>query len=174
MPAMPVMEMDDMEMDMDDHDHEVQDHSDNVPEDFKEEFTGLIEVYLDLKDALFVSDTEQAMSHTGRMKEELESIGMHRMDGDAHMKWMQQYEAIEEHLNHILEAGDLDGQRYGFAELSHILIEAVKNYEIPGVVYHQYCPMEEAHWLSTEEQIENPYAPETMPSCGEVIERIES
>jgi Cu(I)/Ag(I) efflux system membrane fusion protein len=49
---------------------------------------------------------------------------------------------------------------------------------IEGVVYHQYCPMafsdEGANWLSINERIQNPYLPETMPGCGEVIERIES
>lgn len=49
---------------------------------------------------------------------------------------------------------------------------------IEGVVYHQYCPMVfgnvGANWLSSEEQIQNPYLPETMLGCGEVIERIEN
>ncbi len=31
---------------------------------------------------------------------------------------------------------------------------------------------EGADWLSTEEQIQNPYLPETMPGCGEVIEKV--
>jgi membrane fusion protein, copper/silver efflux system len=183
--AVPVHDHGDREID-DDHDHEAMDTADDAAlhehaeavdgatETFRQDFIALLEAYISGKEALFSSEFDAAAEAFRNAGEELESIGMHRMDGDAHMKWMQQYEAIEEHLNHILEAGDLDGQREGFAELSHILIEAVKNYEIPGVVYHQYCPMEEVHWLSTEEQIENPYAPETMPSCGEVIERIES
>ncbi len=181
--AVPVHDHGDMDMD-DDHDHEAMEAADDDPhehtgavdgatDDFRQDFISLLELYISGKEALFSSDFDAAAEAFRDAGEELESIGMHRMDGDAHMRWMQQYEAIEGHLNHILEAGDLDGQREGFAALSHILIEAVKNYEIPGVVYHQYCPMEDAHWLSTEEEIENPYAPETMPSCGEVIERID-
>jgi membrane fusion protein, copper/silver efflux system len=32
---------------------------------------------------------------------------------------------------------------------------------------------EGGYWLSSEEEIQNPYLPETMLMCGEVIERIE-
>ena len=184
--AVPIHDHGGMDTDYDDHDHEameaaddaaLHEHTDAIDgatEEFRQDFLVLLEAYISGKEALFSSDFDATAEAFRNAGEELESIGMHRMDGDAHMKWMQQYEAIEGHLNHILEAGDLDGQREGFAALSHIFIEAVKNYEIPGVVYHQYCPMEDAHWLSREEQIENPFAPDTMPNCGEVIERIES
>ena len=184
--AVPIHDHGGMDTDYDDHDHEAMEAADDAAfhehtdaidgatEEFRQDFLVLLEAYISGKEALFSSDFDATAEAFRNAGEELESIGMHRMDGDAHMKWMQQYEAIEGHLNHILEAGDLDGQREGFAALSHIFIEAVKNYEIPGVVYHQYCPMEDAHWLSREEQIENPFAPDTMPNCGEVIERIES
>ncbi len=181
--AVPAHDHGSAEMNTDDHDatetagdpdlHEHADVVDGASDEFRQDFLALLKVYISGKEALFSSDFDAAKEAFQQAEEELESIGMHRMDGDAHMKWMQQYEAIEGHLEHILAADDLEGQREGFAALTHILIEAVKNYEIPGVVYHQYCPMEDAHWLSTEEVIENPYAPETMPSCGEVIERIE-
>ena len=163
--------------DRDDHDHEeMVDHPgevDGATDDFREDFRAFLEIYLDAKDALFESDFDQAQEYSGLMKEELESIGLHRMDGDAHMRWMDQYEAIEGHLEHILGANDLNGQREGFNELSHVLIQAVQNYEISGVVYHQFCPMEDADWLNREEEIQNPYDPENMPSCGEVIEKLE-
>jgi len=185
--AVPVHDHGGMDMDdMDEHDHDemetqqemdTHDHTgviDGATDDFREDFKALLSYYLDGKEALFESDANAVIEAFQQAIEELESIGLHRMQGDAHMRWMEQYEAIEGHLNHILEAGDLDGQRESFALLSHILIEAVNNYQVPGVVYHQYCPMEDASWLSRDEQIQNPYAPDTMPSCGEVIERLEN
>jgi Cu(I)/Ag(I) efflux system membrane fusion protein len=58
------------------------------------------------------------------------------------------------------------------------LADAVKKFGVEGVVYHQYCPMaldsDGAAWLSRNEQIQNPYTPDTMPGCGEVIDSIES
>ncbi len=153
--------------------HEHPTEVEGVTEDFQQDFLSLLEAYLAGKEGLFNSDFDATGEAFRQTADELEAIGMHRMDGDAHVQWMEQYEAIDAHLNHILEADDLDGQREGFAALSHILIEAVNHYQIPGVVYHQYCPMVEESWLSSEEQIQNPFEPETMPSCGEVIERID-
>ncbi|MEX2602424.1 MAG: efflux RND transporter periplasmic adaptor subunit [Balneolaceae bacterium] len=147
---------------------------DGVTEDFQQDFPVLLEAYLEGKDALFNADVDAAAEAFQQAVTGLEAIGMHRMQGDAHIRWMEHYEAVEGHLNQILEADGLDGQRKAFASLSQTLIEAVKMYQIPGVVYHQYCPMEDKSWLSSEEQIQNPYAPETMPNCGEVIVRIES
>ncbi len=164
-------EMEDEEMD-EEHDHA--EAVDGATDDFREDFKAFLEVYLDAKDALFESDFDQAQEYFSLMSDELESIGLHRMDGDAHMRWMDQYEAIEGHIEHILGADELEGQREGFNELSQVLIQAVQNYEISGVVYHQYCPMEDADWLNREEEIQNPYDPENMPTCGEVIERLEN
>ncbi len=174
----------DME-DMDDHGHDdmetqqemdIHEHSnaiDGATDDFREDFKVLLDHYLDGKEALFESNADAVSEAFQQAYKKLESIGMHRMDGDAHMRWMEQYEAIDGHLSHIAEAGDMERLREGFSALSHVLIEAVRNYDIPGVYYHQYCPMVDANWLSREEQIQNPYAPDTMPSCGEVIERID-
>lgn len=36
-------------------------------------------------------------------------------------------------------------------------------------LYLQYCPMEEAYWLSEEKQIFNPFSPTIMPKCGSVV-----
>ncbi len=161
----------------DPHNREVQDVSDEVSEDFRAEFTAFIEMYLEVKDALVESDFDEASAKTGQMKEQLEAIGEHRNDGDAHVLWMEMYGNIAGHLRPVANAGDIETLRSEFRFLSDMLVDAVKAFGIEGVVYQQYCPMafddEGAFWLSTEEQIKNPYLPETMLMCGEVIERIE-
>jgi Cu(I)/Ag(I) efflux system membrane fusion protein len=56
------------------------------------------------------------------------------------------------------------------------MFEVVERYGVNGVVWHQYCPMAfdntGATWLNRREQIENPYLPETMAGCGEVLSRV--
>ncbi|MFU8861713.1 MAG: efflux RND transporter periplasmic adaptor subunit [Cyclonatronaceae bacterium] len=172
------MEMDDTDMDEIETQQEIDTHGhtgaiDGATDDFREDFKALLAQYLDGKEALFESDMDAVTEAFQQASKKLEAIGMHRMGGDAHVRWMEQYEAIERHLNHILESENMESRHEGFALLSQVLVEAVNNYRVPGVVYHQYCPMEDASWLSRNEQIQNPYAPDTMPSCGEVIERIE-
>lgn len=166
-------DMDDMETEQDMGPNEDSGAVDGATDDFREDFNVLLTHYLDGKEALFESDMNTLSEAFQSAAEELESIGMHRMGGDAHVRWMEQYEAIERHLNQILESENMEGRHESFALLSNVLIDAVSNYQIPGVFYHQYCPMVDASWLSREEQIQNPYAPDTMPRCGEVIERIE-
>jgi len=144
--------------------------------DFESEFAGLIESYLVLKDALVESDAEGALSAATQMESQLEEIGEHRLEGDDHMKWMETYSKIESGLTEITGSTDLEEIRTHFYGLSETLIAGIKDFDIEGVVYHQHCPMafdnEGGSWLSSEEQIRNPYMPDTMMGCGRVIERI--
>ena len=146
-------------------------------DNFESEFTELIESYLVLKDALIESDAEAALSAASQMESQLEEIGEHRLEGDDHMKWMDTYSKIESNLTEITGSTDLEEIRTHFYGLSETLIAGVKDFDVEGVVYHQQCPMafdnEGGSWLSSEEQIRNPYMPDTMMGCGGVIERIE-
>lgn len=157
------------------HDHE---SFDDVPDDFRANLTEAIEIYISGKDAFVDSDIEGATAEYQRFIEKLEEIGIHGLEGDGHMAWMESYELLVEHAETIIQTDDIDEARTAFRQLSDELIKAVQKFGIEGVVYHHYCPMafddEGANWLSSEEQIQNPYLPETMLGCGEVIERIES
>ena len=111
------------------------------------------------------------------MESQLEEIGEHRLEGNDHMKWMETYSKIESGLTEITGSADLEEIRTHFYGLSETLIAGIKDFDVEGVVYHQQCPMafdnEGGSWLSSEEQIRNPYMPDTMMGCGGVIERIE-
>lgn len=48
------------------------------------------------------------------------------------------------------------------------LVEKMKFTSTP--VYLQYCPMEDAYWVSNERTIFNPFSPVIMPTCGSVIQ----
>ncbi len=157
---------------------EFEDLSEGVSDDFRSEFTEMVRVYLELKDALVESDFDEASRLSAGLKSELESIGEHRNQGDAHVAWMESYSNLLGHLRPMANTGDIEEIRSQFRYVSDLLVQAVKSFGIEGVVYHQYCPMafddEGGYWLSSEEQIQNPYLPETMLMCGEVIERLEN
>lgn len=149
----------------------------DVPESFRTQLTEAIQIYIEGKDALVGSDLENSKQQFSSFTSKLEEIGIHGLSGDGHMAWMESYELLMEHANGIAETDDIEEAREAFRHLSDELIKAVQQFGIEGVIYHQYCPMafddEGANWLSNEEQIQNPYLPETMLMCGEVIERIE-
>ncbi len=164
--------------DMDDHDHSAEHEPfDDVPSDFRAMLTEAIEAYITGKDGFVESDLGAAQSGFEIFREKLNEIGEHGLSGDGHMAWMETWSVLTEHADTITETDDIEEARSAFRHLSDELIKAVHLFGVEGVVYHQYCPMafddEGADWLSTEEQIQNPYLPETMLMCGEVIERIE-
>lgn len=159
------------------HGGEVQDHRNDVDSSFLGEFTEFIELYLSLKEDLVESDLSGALKQASLMSTKLNSIGEHRLQGDAHMAWMAMYGNLRGHLNPITGAGDLEEIRAEFRFLSDLIVDATKSFGIEGVVYRQYCPMafdfDGAYWLSDKEEIANPYLPETMLRCGEVVESLE-
>ncbi len=153
-------------------------HHSGGESDFKAEFTELIESYLVLKDHLIESNSDEAFKTTYELSSLLEEIGKHRLEGNDHMAWMEGYDSIESQLEAISNSSDLDELRTHFRSLSEELAEAAQRFGVEGVVYVQSCPMaldnDGGSWLSREERIQNPYLPDTMLGCGEVIERIES
>lgn len=155
-----------------------QSHHSGVEGDFQTEFTTLIEAYLSMKDHLVESNKSKALEAGDELAEQLEQIGEHRLEGDDHMAWMEAYRAIDNSLNAIQNSTNLDELREHFRALSEELAGAAEHFEIKGVIYVQYCPMsvgnEGGSWLSREEQISNPYMPDTMLRCGSVIESIEN
>ena len=159
--------------DMDEHDGPF----DDVPEEFRSQLTEAVHDYIRGKDALVDSDLSGTQEAFGEFRAALEAIGEHGLPGSGHQAWMESYVALHEQAGGIVDAGDLDEARTAFRGLSDDLVRAVKMFGIEGVVYRQYCPMafddEGAYWISDEEQIRNPYLPETMLMCGEVIEKLE-
>lgn len=77
----------------------------------------------------------------------------------------------------ISTAKDIATQRKEFTQLSADVIAMFKHSDLAaGVIYVQHCPManngEGGDWLSSNEQIQNPYYGDEMMECGAVIEQI--
>lgn len=164
---------------LDEHDDHAEDleRFDDVPDDFKEKLREAVAAYIAGKGALTESDRESAQNAFADVISWFDEIGEHGLSGSGHEAWMQSYSNMMHHLEAIAQTDDIEEVRAEFRHLSDELVKAVKQFGIDGVVYHQYCPMafgdEGAYWISEEEEIRNPYLPETMLMCGEVIEALE-
>lgn len=162
----------------DDHNQsEEYERFEDVPEEFRSSLRQVVEAYLTGKDAFLKSDLEASISGFETFTNKLEEIGEHGLSGNGHMAWMESYDRLTEHASELMSSDNIDNARHAFRALSLELAKAVKKFGVDGVVYHQYCPMaidsDGAMWLSRNEQIQNPYTPDTMRGCGEVIERLE-
>jgi hypothetical protein len=84
---------------------------------------------------------------------------------------------INEQLQGIVTAKQLDEQRGLFALLSQQVYELAKLFEVNQTLYYDYCPMalnnKGARWLSEIREIKNPYLGSSMLTCGSVEEILE-
>lgn len=69
---------------------------------------------------------------------------------------------------------NIEELRAAFKQVSEELIAAVEEFGYAGTLYKQYCPMYGggSHWISDNEEIENPYYGDQMHNCGETVEAL--
>lgn len=73
---------------------------------------------------------------------------------------------------------DLTGKRKSFQMISDNMYNLMRTVKYDrSVAYYQYCPMafdnQGAYWLSSQEEIRNPYFGNKMLNCGEVKETLD-
>ena len=162
-----------------DHSAHLTDYTENTPLTFKEQLFSLASTYLSLKDALVATNSEKVKEATNQILDELDKVDMSLVKGDAHNYWMEQQSAIKAHSEQIATSDDIEEQRKQFDFLSQALIKSVKVFGIgEATLYVQHCPMandnEGADWLSSEEEIRNPYFGDKMLTCGLVKTTIDA
>ena len=150
-------------------DHQAMDHSDHDAHQSakltKEQTQLVLASYLEVKDALVQTDGEAASTAAKGL---LDNLGDHKSE---------RLDKIRFDAEHINETKDAGHQRDHFNTLSDNIYELIKASSAnENTIYRQYCPMafdnKGAYWLSSEEQIRNPYFGDRMLSCGSVREVI--
>ncbi|MCI5057582.1 MAG: efflux RND transporter periplasmic adaptor subunit, partial [Flavobacteriales bacterium] len=154
-----------------DHSNHLPDYTESTPPTFKEQLFALATTYLTLKDALVETDSEAAKEATNQVLSALSKTDMSLIKDDAHNYWMEQHKAIKAHGEKIATSDDIEEQRKQFDFLSQALIKSAKVFGIgETTLYVQHCPMandnEGADWLSSKEEIRNPYFGDKMLTCG--------
>lgn len=114
--------------------------------------------YIHLKTALVNSDMDEAKSGAKMLLENSEDA------------------ALNELLSKISASSDIEELRILFSDVTEKMTAIVNASISSGEVYQQFCPMafnnEGGYWLSTEEEIRNPYFGDSMLKCGKVTEKI--
>ena len=128
-----------------------------------------IAAYLQLKDALHMSDVAKATSAAKDMKSKITA---------AKLEDKKKVESITTSLTAIAASADIESQRKAFSKVSQYMITILQNDPVSGLtLYSDFCPMalsgKGAYWLSTDKEINNnPYMGEKMAHCGSVDETI--
>ena len=155
---------DDHEMHSDAEGENLDDGTQTASPEFEDETVATVyEHYTHIKSALVNSNAAEAANGARMLVEALKSA-----------------EAKEEVLNaaqKIAETEQINVQRTAFPELSAGVEEMISGELASGEVYKQYCPMafegEGAYWLSSSEEVRNPYYGDKMLKCGRVAETIQ-
>ncbi len=161
------------------HDNMENEGAMNVETDpeFKKQLTEVFNKYIMLKDAFVSSDAVVATKAGQEVTKVVEEVNMSLLKGDAHMNWMDYLNSINTSLEAITTTDDLAKQRLAFADLGDALYASIKYFQVDGLgAYYQFCPMaldgQGAFWLSTSEEIRNPFYGDAMLTCGETKEII--
>ena len=153
---------------------EIKDYSSQVTPVFRQQLTALSMEYVKLKDAMVIGNGADIRKAGILVKSALENANMESQANEVYAYWKSLLSPMGKSLQIITETGDRDKQRLEFINLSKALINSVQSfgttYDSP--LYVQFCPMannnQGATWISTEEEIVNPYFGDAMLNCGSV------
>lgn len=139
----------------------------------KEALQPLYAGYLDLKNALVADDLKESKRAAIQLMSTFGKINMSLFTGEAHNAWMGYSSAMSETLRQAQHQNSIEELRTTFQQISEGMIAMAKAFNpLDQALYIQFCPMADnnkgANWLSTEEEIRNPYFGESMLTCGEV------
>ncbi len=144
-----------------------------APEAFMNQLVLFTSEYFKLKNALVNTDYADAHKQVQQLRHSLAAIDMQLLSDKSHNSWMKFQKSMNQSLELLVNAKDIQEQRINFSDLSNALIEGVRAFGYPGEpVFVAYCPMafddEGAYWLSEFKAIKNPYFGDMMLTCGEV------
>jgi len=137
-----------------------------------------IRIYIQLKDALVNSDASDSKKVAAMLYKHLKGVPSTIEKADLRERWMSRQDLAENAAEKLSNTEDLKDQREAFEEVSKAFIFWLRHFEIKfDTIYLQYCPMafdfDGADWISTQEEIRNPYFGDEMLKCGTVEEVFE-
>jgi len=138
---------------------------------------GILQIYLQMKNALINDDDKAAAKAGNEMAEALNGFEK-RIFRDNEIKPFEEIaEDMKENAEHIgANAGNIKHQREHFDMLSKKMYDMVKTFAAGEQIYVTHCPMfndrKGAIWISETEEIKNPYLGSGNLTCGKITETL--
>ncbi|WP_282143627.1 DUF3347 domain-containing protein [Cellulophaga baltica] len=133
----------------------------------------ILKDYFNLKDALVGDDNDKAKILGGILAKSLGNLDKTKYSDSQQKELIDIIEDATEHAEHISES-DIKHQREHFKILSKDITDMVAITGTATKLYEQFCPMYDGGtaWLSTKEEVRNPYYGSQMLKCGKVQREI--
>ena len=145
------------------------DHSKMMNKNSDANAEAILTDYFSLKDALVGDDTKKAAQVGTKLVASLKAFDMSSYKTEEQKELTDIIEDATEHAEHIAENA-IDHQREHFKTLSTDITDMVAITGTKGTLYQQFCPMYDkgSLWLSTSNEVRNPYYGSRMIKCGKV------
>ncbi len=118
----------------------------------------IFEVYLQVEAALVNTDASKTAAESAKL--------------EALLKEVNASGVTQSVVSVMASSDDINVQRENFEDLSNGIETILKGALKSGTLYKQYCPMafnnKGAYWISSSEEILNPYFGDKMLKCGRV------
>ncbi|WP_461488549.1 DUF3347 domain-containing protein [Pontibacter sp. HJ8] len=153
---------------------EVPDYS-SVQGPVKAQIAGVLESYLKLKDKLVASDAQQVQDEAKTLLALAEKVDAAGLEGEQKAFAEERLGEVKQSASKLAASADLAAQRGQLELLSEATFALAKAFGAStATLFYQHCPMannnQGAYWLSSEQEIRNPYYGESMLKCGSVEE----
>jgi len=143
----------------------------NINSDAKAE--AILNDYFSLKDALVADNTKKAALEGAKLTASLKAFDASKYTAEEQKELADIIEDATEHAEHIAKSA-MDHQREHFKILSKDITDMVAITGTKNTLYQQFCPMYDkgSAWLSTSDEVRNPYYGSKMLKCGKVQKEI--
>ncbi len=165
----------DMNMD-DDHADQMRARLDIDPE-FHNQLNKLFDASMEMKEAFVESDPDKTQEAASSVIDQMGNVDSDLLGPNAREIWMSNLKNLSHMASRIEQSNSIDEQREQFAMYNRSLYRTFQFLGHEGEpIYYQYCPMafdnKGAYWLSSTEEIRNPYFGDRMMTCGSTKEVI--
>ncbi|RXG21579.1 DUF3347 domain-containing protein [Leeuwenhoekiella aequorea] len=157
-----------------DHGDMKMDHSSMKMDKMNPNAEAVLADYFMLKDALVGDDTKKAAQAGTKLMASLKAFDTKSYSKEEQKELADIIEDATEHAEHISESA-IDHQREHFKTLSKDITDMVAITGTKSTLYEQFCPMYDkgSAWLSTSNEVKNPYYGSKMLKCGKVQKTIQ-
>ncbi|MGC1517028.1 MAG: DUF3347 domain-containing protein [Maribacter sp.] len=170
------MDMDMPESKMDMNIPPSENHTDIAMSEMKEtnSLDAIFNSYFAVKDALVKTNPTAATAKSSEILAALKDLKMVSLKAEEQAAVTKVMPSLMDAAKSISETKDIGKQRDTFKVLSKNMHELIPFYNANETLYYQYCPMQDANWLSKDKTIKNPYYGSQMLSCGSTVETIDT
>lgn len=130
--------------------------------------------YFAIKDAMVKTNVSGATAKAAELLSVIKYLKVETFKTEEQSALTNALPSIMEAATKISQTKDIGNQRESFKVLSKNIYGILAFYSAKETLYYQYCPMQDANWLSKDKTIKNPYYGSQMLSCGSTVETIET